>query len=169
MSLIRPQSAISKLSTSLLSSRPFTTLGPAFKVGEDWKGRGADEHLVNQKHEHNIFEESSKKGQRSRAEDLSHDGDSTNSQATSQKTTSTAKEAESQHGKKDRGMGLQDERGGVSWPMRFAFPHLTVHSEVDRHILRVSIKSFRELFARPFVDRIEFSWIPSLLQTQKCT
>lgn len=36
-----------------------------------------------------------------------------NSAATSERTTPAAKEEEVRSGRKDRGMGLQDERGGV--------------------------------------------------------
>ena len=43
-----------------------------------------------------------------------NDEDHKHSQATSQKSTTTAKEEEAKTGRKDRGMGLQDERGGVS-------------------------------------------------------
>ena len=36
-----------------------------------------------------------------------------NSAATSERTTPLAKQEEARTGRKDRGMGLQDERGGV--------------------------------------------------------
>lgn len=83
------------------------------KLTEDWKGRKPDEHVTNQDHEHNIHAGASKSGQRAKAEDVSQDSEHKNSQATSEKSTSTAREEEAKAGRKDRGMGLQDERGGV--------------------------------------------------------
>ena len=97
------------VSCVLPQTRTFLTTIPR---GEN--GRGPEEHVTNQEHSHNIHAEASNKGQKARAEDATNDGVNKNSTATSQSSTDTAKEAESKHGRKDRGMGLQDERGGVS-------------------------------------------------------
>ena len=70
--------------------------------------------MTNQSDGHNIQASASKSGKKAKEEDLSHDGDHKNSQATSEQSTSTAKKEEAKSGRKDRGMGLQDERGGVS-------------------------------------------------------
>ncbi|MCJ1329198.1 hypothetical protein MMC10_005876 [Thelotrema lepadinum] len=90
--------------------RTFTA--SSIKLTEDWKGRHTQEHVTNQDHEHNIHASASKSGKKAKAEDASHDGEHKNSQATSEKSTTTAKEEEAKSGRKDRGMGLQDERGG---------------------------------------------------------
>ena len=98
--------------TNLRCFRTFT--GSSVKLTDDWKGRHTEEHVTNQNHEHNIHAGASQAGKRAKEEDESGDGEHINSQATSQKTTNTAKEEEAKTGRKDRGMGLQDERGGVS-------------------------------------------------------
>ena len=84
-------------------------------------GRPASEHVTNANHNYNIHAEASNKGKAARAEDQGGDdqGDGTvdatqkNSAATSERTTPAAKEEEAKSGRKDKGMGLQDERGGV--------------------------------------------------------
>ena len=106
---MQPFLRASLASRVLPRTRTFLTTIPRAK-----EGRGPEEHVTNQDHSHNIHAEASNKGQQAKAEDASDDGLNKNSTATSQGSTDTAKEAESKHGRKDRGMGLQDERGGVS-------------------------------------------------------
>ena len=114
MPVPRPAAAFKVAQTST-SLRPFRTFAASsIKLTDDWKGRKPEEHVTNQEHEHNIHAGASKSGQRAKAEDHSHDGEHKNSHATSEKSTTTAREEEAKSGRKDRGMGLQDERGGVS-------------------------------------------------------
>lgn len=80
-----------------------------------WTGRKPSEHVTNQDHGHDIHAAASNSGQRTRAEDQSENKVQKDSVATSQKDVSgAAKKAAEEKGRKDWGLGLQDERGGVS-------------------------------------------------------
>lgn len=80
-----------------------------------WTGRKPSEHVTNQDHDHDIHAAASNSGQRTRAEDQSENKVQKDSVATSQKDVSgAAKKAAEEKGRKDWGLGLQDERGGVS-------------------------------------------------------
>ncbi|KAI4149477.1 MAG: hypothetical protein LQ340_004609 [Diploschistes diacapsis] len=116
MALLRLQSSASLAKAFTASSRGtryFRTFSPfSAEATKDWDGKPAEEHVTNQNHEQDIFAAASNSGQRAKEEDDSHDGGHKHSQATAQTSTTTAKEAEAKSGRKDRGMGLQDERGG---------------------------------------------------------
>ena len=102
------------LQTSNFSPRYFRTFtASTAKLTDDWKGRHTQEHVTNQKHDHNIHASASRSGKKAKEEDNSDNGEHKHSQATSEKSTTTAKEEEAKSGRKDRGLGLQDERGGV--------------------------------------------------------
>ena len=71
--------------------------------------------MTNQDHDHDIHAAASNSGQQTRAEDQSENKVQKDSAATSQKDVAgTAKKAAEEKGRKDWGLGLQDERGGVS-------------------------------------------------------
>ena len=85
------------------------------RTSSTWEGRHPSEHVTNQKHEHNIHAEASNKGQKTKVQDQAETTPEKQSSATSQRDTGGAAKAEVEKtGRKDRGMGLQDERGGVS-------------------------------------------------------
>ena len=91
------------------SARPFS------RVSSTWQGRHPSEHVTNQDHEHNIHAEAANKGKKAKEADQAEASSDKQSAATSQRDVGGAAKAEAEKsGRKDRGMGLQDERGGVS-------------------------------------------------------
>ena len=102
--------------TSLLPRQQFTSsIRRVSSTSSTWTGRKPEGHVTNQDHDHNIQSSASNSGQRTRAEEYGKE-DST-SGATSEKDASGTKggrNAEGKGAKANAGIGLQDERGGVS-------------------------------------------------------
>ena len=118
----------------VLKSRPLPLarqgIRPFSRVSSTWQGRHPSEHVTNQNHEHNIHAEASNKGKKARESDQADSTSEKHSAATSQRDLGGAAKAEAEKsGRKDKGMGLQDERGGVStWGHCLPCPYLRVQN-----------------------------------------
>lgn len=88
---------------------------PFSRSASGWTGRQPSDHVTNQDHKLNVHAAASNEGQEQRAHDQADTTTHKHSAATSQSDAGgLAKEVEQKTGRKDRAMGLQDERGGVS-------------------------------------------------------